>query len=83
MEEHHWLPMGSDSWLGTQTSNIFTFNVCYSCLDVIDLNTDVVDTAGLVLIKETGDRRLLAQGVQQFQLCVGQLDKHRGDAMLG
>ena len=75
--------MSPNSRLWTQTSDVFTFHIGDGCLDVINLNTDVVDTAGLVLIKETGDRRLLAQGVQQLQLCVGQLDKHRGDAMLG
>ena len=83
MEEHDWLPVSSYSRLRTKTPNVLRLDVCHSSLDVIDLNTDVVDTAGLVLIKETGDRRLLALGVQQLQLCVGQLDKHRGDAMLG
>ena len=63
MEEHHWLPMGSDSWLGTQTSNIFTFNVCYSCLDVIDLYTDVMDPSSLILIQKPSYGRLLTQGM--------------------
>ena len=37
-------------------------------VDVVDLDADVVDAAGRVLLEEAGDGRLVSQRVQQLDL---------------
>ena len=51
--------------------------------DVIDLVADVMNAAVGILFDELGDRRILAERLEKFDLGVGQLDKHDRHAMLG
>ena len=40
-------------------------------VDVVDLDADVVDAAGRVLLEEAGDGRLVSERVQQLDLETG------------
>ena len=70
MEEHNGFPVRSNSGLGTQTSDLFTFNVSHCSLDVIDFYTDVMNTTSFILLQIPGNGGLLSQRMQQFQLCI-------------
>ena len=70
MEEHNGFTVSSDSRLGTQTSDLFTFHVSNCSLDVIDFYTDVMNSARFILLQIAGNGRLLSQWMQQFQLCI-------------
>ena len=66
MEEHHWLPMSPNPRLWAQTADIFTLNVRYGRLNIVDFNADVMDATSLVLLQKACDWRLLAKRMQQF-----------------
>ena len=83
MEEHNGFSVRSDSGLGTQTSDLFTFNVSYCSLDVVDFYTDVMDPTSFILSQISGNGRLLSQRMQQLQLRICQFNKDRGDSVLG
>src|SRR5262249_25398221 len=51
--------------------------------DVRHLIAEVMDAAEPVALQEAGDRRTLAERLQQLDLGVGKGDEHDGDAMLG
>ena len=70
MEKHDWLPVGSYSGFRAQTADILSLDVRYSSLDVVDLDTDVVNAPSLVLLQESCYGRLLSKRMQQFQFCV-------------
>ena len=70
MEKHDWLPVGSYSWFRAQAADVLSFDVRYSSLDVVDLDTDVVNASSLVLLQESSYGRLLSKRMQQFQFCV-------------
>ena len=50
MEEHDRFTMSSDSWILTQTSDVLTLDIRNSCVDIIDLNTNMMNTTSLVLL---------------------------------
>ena len=50
--------------------------------DVVDLVADMMHAAGRVLLEEGGDRRALAERLQQLDLGVAAVDEHDRDAML-
>ena len=70
MEEHDWLPVSSYPRFRAKTTDVLGLNIRYSSLDVVDLDTDVVNAPSLVLLQESSYGRLLSKRMQQFQLCV-------------
>ena len=51
--------------------------------DVVDLVAEVMHAAGRILFQEGGDRRGLAQRLQQFDLGVADIDEDDRHAVLG
>ena len=51
--------------------------------DILDLIADMVHAAGLVALKKGGDRRILAERLQQLYLGIGQFDENGGNAVIG
>lgn len=83
MQEDDGLAVGTD--LGDRVESLDTLGheVVDGLGDVVDLDADVVDAAGLVLVQEPLDGRVLAIGVQQLDLGVAQLDKDSVHTVLG
>ena len=50
MEEHHWLPVRPDPRLRTQAPNVLSLDVRHGGPYVVDLDADVMDAPGLVLL---------------------------------
>ena len=51
--------------------DVLGFEVLDGGVDVVDLDADVVDAAGRVLLEEAGDGRLVSERVQQLDLDSG------------
>src|SRR3990167_10096921 len=79
VEEDDGLAMRADLRLaGTCDGDALDGHLLAGGADVLDLDADVVDAALRVLRKEAGDGRVLAQGLQQFDLGVAEIDENGG-----
>lgn len=83
VQEHDGLAVGADLGDWVEGLDALGHEVVDGLGDIIDLDADVVDASGLVLVQEPLDGRVLAIGVQQLDLGVAELDKDGVDAVLG
>ncbi len=75
--------MGADLGVAVaQHAGALLFQFITRGQDVVDLVADVMDAAVRKLLQELGDRRVVAQRLQEFDLGVREGDENDGDAML-
>ncbi len=84
MQKQHRLAMRADFRLAVaEHARALCLQGIAGGADVGHLVADVVDAAVGIAFEEFGDRRALAERLQQFDLGVGQRDEHGGDAVVG
>ena len=84
VQEQDRLAMGANLRLAiAQHTGAFALELVAGGENVINLETDVMHAAIGIFFEKFGDGRTGAQRLQQFNLGVGQFDKHHGDAMGG
>lgn len=83
VQEHDGLAVGADLGDWVEGLDALGHEVVDGLGDIVDLDADVVDASGLVLVQESLDGRVLAIGVQQLDLGVAELDKDGVDTVLG
>ena len=76
MQKHDRFAVSSYPRILTQTPNILTLDIRDSSVDVIDLDTNVMNASRLILLQEPGNWRFLSQRMKQLQFSVWQLYKH-------
>lgn len=84
VQEKHRLSMRADLGLSAaQYPRPFAHQPVAGGDDVIDLVTDVVDTAGRVLFQKPRDGRSFPERRQKLYLGIGQFDENHGDPVVG
>jgi len=83
VEEDDGLAVGADAWLLGQEADLLGLQLLHRLLDVVDFDADVVHSSRFVLVQEGGDGAFVAQGMQEFELRVAQVDEHHRHAVGG
>ena len=83
MQEQHRLAVGSSARFAvSQDARALCQQVIARGQNVGDFVTQVMHAAGGISFQEPGNRRIGAQGVQQFDFRIWQLDEGRGNAVI-
>ena len=83
MEEDDGLAVGANLRLIANGADVGRLALRDALLDALHFDANVVEAAVRVLVQEGLNGALLAEGVEELELRVGELHKNGGDAVLG
>ena len=74
--------MSSNPWFWWQASDIFSFDIFDSLIDIIDFNANMMNTTIGIFVQKTFDWGFFSQWVQKFDFGIVQIDENYSDTML-
>jgi hypothetical protein len=76
MQENHRLPMGTNLRLLIQTPYFILLTGLHGLVNIVNFNANVVHATVLILVQKGLNGTLLAQGMQQLDLGIAQVNEH-------